>query len=182
MREEVFFTDGKMHLRGQVAMRGKRKRADYILYHQPNLPLAIVEAKDNNHPLGGGMQQGLAYAQILDIPFVYSSNGDAFLEHDRTKVSGPLEREIPLGQFPTPEVLWARYTASRAVTPAMEPIVTQHYYTERGGKTPRYYQRIAINRTVEAIAKGPEAIFQDAAHRAAGVRAGEGMVGAAGGE
>lgn len=159
MREEVFFTDGRMIVRGQMGMRGKRKRADYILYHKPNQPLAIVEAKDNKHPLGGGMQQALDYAKILDIPFVYSSNGDAFLEHDRTKTGGPLEREIPLDRFPTPEELWQRYKAAQQITPTTEPVVTQDYHTERGGKTPRYYQRIAINRTVEAIAQEQDRIL-----------------------
>jgi type I restriction enzyme R subunit len=159
MREEVYFTDGKMHVRGRMAMRGKRKRADYILYHTPHLPLAIVEAKDNRHALGAGMQQALAYARILDIPFVYSSNGDAFLEHDRTRHSGPPEREIPLSRFPTPEELWNRYKAGRQVSPEIEPVVTQAYHTERGGKTPRYYQRIAINRAVEAIAAGQNRIL-----------------------
>ena len=147
-------------MRGQAAMRGKCKRADYILYYTPTQPLVIVEAKDNEHPLGGGMQQALDYAQILDIPFVYSSNGDAFLEHDRTKTSGPLQQEIPLDHFPAPEELWQRYMASQQmISPAIEPVVTQAYHTERGGKTPRYYQRIAINRTVETIAKGQNRIL-----------------------
>ncbi|MDX1523002.1 MAG: type I restriction enzyme HsdR N-terminal domain-containing protein [Anaerolineae bacterium] len=116
MREEVYFTTGKMIVRGQMAVRGKRKRADYLLYHQANRPLAVVEAKDNTHPLGAGMQQALDYAKILDIPFVYSSNGDAFLEHDRTKTGGPLEREIPLDRFPTPEELWQRYKERHNIT------------------------------------------------------------------
>lgn len=159
LREEVCFTDGKMHVRGQMAMRGERKRADYILYYTPNLPLALVEAKDNHHPLGGGMQQALAYARSLDIPFVYSSNGDAFLEHDRLTRRGPLKREIPLERFPTPAELWARYKAGQRISPEIEPVVTHAYHTERGGKTPRYYQRVAINRAVEAIAKGQNRIL-----------------------
>jgi type I restriction enzyme R subunit len=125
MREEVHFTDGRVHVRGQLTMRGKRKRADYILYQTPTQPLAIVEAKDNTHPVGGGMQQALNYAKMLDIPFVYSSNGDAFLEHDRTKTDGPLEREISLDAFPTPAALWARYKAYKNIGPALEPLVTQ---------------------------------------------------------
>ena len=109
IREEVSFTAGKIIVRGKLVSRGKGKRADYILFFKPNIPLAVIEAKDNSHFVGAGMQQALSYADILDIPFVYSSNGDAFLEHDRTKVEGSVEREISLSQFPSPENLWSRY-------------------------------------------------------------------------
>lgn len=159
MREEVHFTDGRMIVRGQMAMRGERKRADYLLYYQPNLPLAIVEAKDNRHSLGAGMQQALRYAEMLDIPFVYSSNGDGFLEHDRTQSGGPVERTLGLDEFPTPDELWARYAASRRLSPTIVPIIRQPYHVELVGKAPRYYQQIAINRTVEAIAKGQNRIL-----------------------
>jgi type I restriction enzyme R subunit len=159
IREEVSFTDGRIIVRKKLVTRGERKRADYILYYKPNLPLAIIEAKDNKHPVGAGMQQALKYAEILDIPFVFSSNGDAFLEHDRTVSEGSKEREIPLNQFPSPEELWNRYKKAKGLNEKEEAIVAQEYYFEQNGKTPRYYQRIAINRTVEAIAKGQNRIL-----------------------
>lgn len=159
IREEVTFTDGRIIVRKKLVTRGERKRADYILYYKPNLPLAIIEAKDNKHPVGAGMQQALNYAEILDIPFVYSSNGDAFLEHDRTVTQGIKEREMPLNQFPSPEELWNRYKKAKGINEREEAIITQEYFYEQDGKTPRYYQRIAINRTVEAIAKGQKRIL-----------------------
>lgn len=159
IREEVSFTDGRIIVRKKLVTRGEKKRADYILYYKSNLPLAIIEAKDNKHPVGAGMQQALNYAEILDIPFVFSSNGDAFIEHDRTVQEGIKEREIPLDQFPSPEELWNRYKKAMDITEKEEAIVTQEYYYEQDGKTPRYYQRIAINRTVEAIAKGQNRIL-----------------------
>ena len=159
IREEVTFTDGRIIVRKKLVTRGEKKRADYILYYKPNLPLAIIEAKDNKHPVGAGMQQALNYAEILDIPFVYSSNGDAFLEHDRTVTQGIKEREIPLNQFPSPEELWNRYKKAKGINEREEAIITQEYFYEQDGKTPRYYQRIAINRTVEAIAKGQKRIL-----------------------
>ena len=159
IREEVTFTDGRIIVRKKLVTRGEKKRADYILYYKPNLPLAIIEAKDNKHPVGAGMQQALNYAEILDIPFVYSSNGDAFLEHDRTVTQGIKEREIPLNQFPSPEELWTRYKKAKGINEREEAIITQEYFYEQDGKTPRYYQRIAINRTVEAIAKGQKRIL-----------------------
>ncbi len=109
IREEVSFTDGRIHVRGNLTTRGKRKRADYILYYKPNIPIAIIEAKDNNHSVRAGIQQALDYATILDIPSVFSSNGDAFYEHDRTVTSGTVEREIALHEFPSPKQLWERY-------------------------------------------------------------------------
>jgi type I restriction enzyme R subunit len=154
VREEVFFTAGQVIVRGKTVNRGIAKKADYILYHKPNQPLAIVEAKDNNHPVGDGMQQALEYAEILDIPFVYSSNGDAFLEHDRTKKSGVVTREIPMEMFPSPEELWARYSGVKGYTPDQEKVATWDYFQNDSRKPPRYYQSIAINRTVDAIARG----------------------------
>lgn len=159
IREEVSFTDGRIIVRKKLVTRGERKRADYILYYKSNLPLAIIEAKDNKHPVGAGMQQALKYAEILDIPFAFSSNGDAFLEHDRTISEGSKEKEIPLNQFPSPEELWSRYKKAKGLNEREERIVTQEYYFEQNGKSPRYYQRIAINRTVEAIAKGQNRIL-----------------------
>jgi type I restriction enzyme R subunit len=103
IREEAYFTKGRVIVRGKTVKRGEAKKADYLLYYKPNVPLAVLEAKDNNHSVGDGMQQALEYAEILDVPFAYSSNGDAFLEHDRTATTGTATREIPLDQFPTPE-------------------------------------------------------------------------------
>jgi len=159
VREEVFFTAGQVIVRGKTVSRGTAKKADYILYHKPNQPLAIVEAKDNNHTVGAGMQQALEYAEILDVPFVYSSNGDAFLEHDRTKKSGVVTREIPMDKFPSPEELWARYSGAKGYTPEQEIVATWDYFQNDSRKPPRYYQTIAINRTVEAIAKGQKRLL-----------------------
>jgi len=155
-REEVYFTAGKIKVRGKLVSRGKGKRADYILYYKPNLPIAAIEAKDNTHPIGAGIQQGLGYAQILDLPFAYSSNGDGFIEHDRATGK---ERELSLNEFPSPVELWKRLNTSKGIDLDQEKIITQDYYYEAGGKIPRYYQRIAINRAVEAITKGQDRIL-----------------------
>jgi len=159
IREEVSFTAGRIVVRGKLVKRGQGKRADYILYYKPNLPLALIEAKDNNNPVGDGMQQALDYAQTLDIPFVFSSNGDAFLFHDRTGQSTPMEVERALDDFPSPQELWARYRQWKNLQPTEEEIVLQNYHDDGSGKEPRYYQRIAINRTIEAIAKGQNRIL-----------------------
>ena len=159
VREEVYFTKGRVIVRGKTVKRGEAKKADYLLSYKPNLPLAVVEAKDNNHSVGDGMQQALEQAEILDVPFAYSSNGDAFLEHDRTVTSGPVTREIPLDQFPTPEELWTRYCQAKGFSPAQTAVATQEYYEGGGGKAPRYYQQIAINRTVEAITQGENRVL-----------------------
>lgn len=157
--QEISFTDGRIIVRKKVVTRGKRKRADIILYYKNNLPLAIIEAKDNKHTLDAGMQQGLNYGEILDIPFVYSSNGDGFIEHDRTKIDGTIERELTLDEFPTPEELWNRYKDYKGITEEQEDVVTHSYYYDQDCFPPRYYQRIAINRTVEAIAKGQDRVL-----------------------
>ncbi|MDV3002888.1 MAG: hypothetical protein N5P05_004543 (plasmid) [Chroococcopsis gigantea SAG 12.99] len=159
IREEVTFTAGRVLVRGKLTSRGETKRADYILYYQPNLPIAVIEAKDNNYSVGAGMQQALGYAEILDIPFVYSSNGDAFLEHDRTRSDRDIEREIPLEQFPTPDELWRRYRAWKGFNERQNEIITQEYYSDGSEKKPRYYQLIAINRTIEEIARGKKRIL-----------------------
>ena len=159
VREEVYFTKGRVIVRGKTAKRGEAKKADYLLYYKPNLPIAVIEAKDNNSSVGAGMQQALEYAEILDVPFVFSSNGDAFLEHDRTGTGDTVEREIPLDQFPTPEELWARYRAAKGYTAAQEAVAMQDYYDGGSGKTPRYYQLIAINRTIDAIAGGENRVL-----------------------
>jgi len=152
IREEVGFTDGRIYVRGKIHARGAKKRVDHILYYKPNIPLAIIEAKDNNHTVGAGMQQALGYAKPLDVPFVFSSNGDAFLFHDKTVKSGPIETEIPLDAFPSPEQLWQKYKAFKGITDEVEAVVAQDYFTDGSNHSPRYYQQIAINRTVEAIA------------------------------
>jgi len=159
IREEFRFTKGRVIVRGKTVQRGEAKKADYILYYKPNLPIAVIEAKDNNHSVGAGMQQALEYAELLDVPFAYSSNGDAFLEHDRTRTTGAVTREIPLDQFPAPEELWARYRQAQGFTTDQEAIVTQDYYDDGTRKIPRYYQLVAINRTVEAIARGNNRIL-----------------------
>src|ERR1035437_8856865 len=158
--EEVSFTDGKIYVRGKLTARGARKRADYILYYKPNIPIAIIEAKDNNHSVRAGIQQALGYATTLDIPCVFSSNGDGFLFHDRTAKGGNIETEIGLDNFPTPEQLWEKYKIYKGiVTPYAEKIASQDYYFDGSGRKPRYYQQIAINRTVEAIASGQNRIL-----------------------
>ncbi|MDR3119866.1 MAG: DEAD/DEAH box helicase family protein, partial [Clostridiales bacterium] len=156
IKMEYCFTDGRVIVRGNTVARGIKKKADYILYYKRNLPLAIVEAKDNNHSVGAGMQQGIEYADILDIPFVFSSNGDAFLEHD---MKNGTEREIALSDFPAPDELWARYVGEKQLTVEQEKLITEPYYFQLGEKTPRYYQRVAINRTIEAVARGQNRIL-----------------------
>ncbi len=159
VREEVSFTDGKIYVRGSLTMRGKRKRADYILYHRPNIPVAIIEAKDNKHSMGAGMQQALEYARIIDIPCVFSSNGDGFVFHDRTS-EGALESILTFDQFPLPAELWEKYKKYKGISsPDQERVAAQDYYFDGSGRQPRYYQQIAINRTVEAIARGDKRIL-----------------------
>jgi type I restriction enzyme, R subunit len=159
IREEVSFTKGRVIVRGQVSVRDDPKRADYVLSYKPGIPLAVIEAKDNNHSVGAGMQQALEYSDILDVPFVFSSNGDAFLFHDRTGLSQPVEREIGLNEFPSAEELWGRYRTWRRLTPAQTAVVAQDYCAQGPEKEPRYYQEIAINRVIEAIAKGESRVL-----------------------
>ena len=160
IREEVSFTEGRIYVKGNLTSRGKRKRADYILYYKPNIPIAIIEAKDNKHSVKAGIQQGLGYADILDIPSVYSSNGDGFYEHDRTCTDGKIEKELSLDEFPTPERLWQRYKKYKGIeTEEQERITAQDYFFDGTDRSPRYYQQIAINRTVEAIAKGQNRVL-----------------------
>jgi type I restriction enzyme R subunit len=157
--EEVSFTDGKIYVKGRLTTRGVQKRADYILYYKPNIPIAIIEAKDNKHNVGSGMQQALEYAKILDIPFVFSSNGDGFLFHDKTNLS-KIETEIQLDDFPSPSVLWEKYKAHKGIiTEKAEQIVEQDYFFDGSGRRPRYYQQNAVNRTLEAIAGGQNRIL-----------------------
>nr|WP_256806804.1 DEAD/DEAH box helicase family protein [Bradyrhizobium sp. Bra64] len=159
IREEVSFTKGRIIVRGKLVTRGKAKRADYILYFKPNIPLALIEAKDNSHSVGDGIQQGLDYAESLDIPFVFSSNGDGFVFHDRTGRSVPIEANLGLEAFPTPADLWARYRAWKGLDDEAEQIVLQDYYDDGTGEAKRYYQVTAINRAIEAIAKGANRVL-----------------------
>jgi type I restriction enzyme R subunit len=160
VREEVTFTKGRVIVRGKLHTRGKQKRADYVLYYAPNLPIAVIEAKDNNHTVGDGMQQGLNYAETLDVPYAISSNGDAFLVHDRTGQHTPIEQHLALDAFPTPAELWQRYCAWKGIAgPEKRVTVETPYYDDGSGKTPRYYQVNAINRTIEAIARGQQRIL-----------------------
>lgn len=160
VREEVTFTAGRIIVRGKLHSRGTKKRADYLLYFKPNLPIAVIEAKDNNHGLGDGMQQGLSYADTLDLPFVFSSNGDGFLFHDRTGHAKQVETTLTLDQFPSPQELWQRYCVWKGLaTPESRQTVETPYYDDGSGKVPRYYQVNAINRTIEAIARGQQRIL-----------------------
>jgi len=155
VREQVYFTDGRIYVQGNQTRRGKGKKADYILYYKPNIPIAVIEAKKNIYPVGAGMQQALNYAEILDLPVAFSSNGDGFLEHDKSGFSHLIERELSLDDFPTPDQLWQKYQKFKGIeTPEAEAIASFDYFFDSQGRQPRYYQQIAINRTVEAIAKG----------------------------
>ncbi len=157
--EEVNLTSGRVVVRGNKAKRDEKtiRRADYVLYYKPGIPIAVVEAKDNKHSVRDGIQQGLAYADMLDVPFAFSSNGDGFLWHDKTASGGLIECEIALDEFPSPDVLWQRYLAWKGIPAAAEPVFAQDYYTT--GKLPRYYQLNAVNRAVEAIAKGQDRVL-----------------------
>ena len=159
IREEVGFTKGRIIVRGKLVSRGKAKRADYILYYKPNIPIAVIEAKDNTHAIGDGMQQALDYAETLQVPFVFSSNGDGFIFHDRTGDGVEKETTLDNDAFPSPEDLWARYRAWKGLTSEEEAIVLQDYFDDGSGKTPRYYQVNAINAAIEAIAKGRDRIL-----------------------
>ncbi|HAG79406.1 MAG TPA: restriction endonuclease [Pseudomonas sp.] len=159
VREEVSFTKGRIIVRGKLHSRGESRRADYILYHQPNLPIAVIEAKDNKHSLGSGMQQALGYAEALDVPFVFSSNGDGFLFHDRSGTGDQVETELSLDQFPSPIELWQRYCRWKGLEGDARQKAEAPYYDDGSGRMPRYYQTNAINRTVEAVARGQDRIL-----------------------
>ena len=158
LREEVGLTAGRVLVRGNKGVRDRKTvlRADYVLYFKPDLPLAVVEAKDNQHSVRDGIQQALKYAEMLDVPFAFSSNGDGFVFHDKTLADGVLEREIALDEFPSPEVLWQRYLAWKGISTEQAPLYSQDYHA---GRTARYYQVNAINRTVEAVIKGQKRVL-----------------------
>ncbi|MFR6290966.1 MAG: EcoAI/FtnUII family type I restriction enzme subunit R [Peptococcaceae bacterium] len=153
---ETQITDGKVNLKGNVVHREKAKRVDYLLYLNTNNPIAVIEAKDNKHSISAGLQQAMAYAQMLDLPFAYSSNGDGFAEHDF--LTGQ-EREFGLNEFPTEAELIARFKRESNITPEQETVIAQPYYSSQTTYPPRYYQRIAVNRTVDAIARGQQRIL-----------------------
>ena len=160
IREEVGFTKGRIIVRGKLHTRGEQKRADNILYYKSNIPLAVLEAKDNSHSVGAGMQQALNYAETLAVPFVFSSNGDGFLFHDATGHADKMEQELALDAFPSPAELWQRYCQWKGIetTEALHTI-EMPYYDDGTGRAPRYYQANAINNTVEAVAKGQQRIM-----------------------
>ncbi|WP_367179813.1 EcoAI/FtnUII family type I restriction enzme subunit R [uncultured Paraglaciecola sp.] len=153
IRQEVKLRDGKVIVRGQLGVRKTVKSADIVLYHKPNMPLAIIEAKANKHEIGKGMQQGLDYARLLEVPFIFASNGDGFIFHDKTNPN-QLETQISLNEFPTPTQLWQKYCAYRGFSDAQLPLITQDYHDDGSGKAPRYYQLQAINKTIEAVSQG----------------------------
>jgi type I restriction enzyme, R subunit len=162
VREQVFLTKGRVIVRGKLHTRGKPKRADYILFYKPNIPIAVIEAKDNKHSVGSGMQQALGYlecAEMVDVPFAFSSNGDGFIFHNKIAKDGKIETELTLDEFPSPEVLWDLYCEHKDITTVQENIITYDYYSDGSGKEPRYYQVKAINRTIEAIAQGQNRIL-----------------------
>ncbi|MDC0922346.1 DEAD/DEAH box helicase family protein [Candidatus Pelagibacter sp.] len=155
IREEVSFTKGRVIVRGKVHNRGKQKRADYILYYKPNIPLAVIEAKDKSHSIGAGIQQALDYAESLDIPFVFSSNGDGFIFHDKTGLSKTIEQELPMDSFPTPSKLWEMHCKSKDIISEKErQTIETPYYDDGSNRSPRYYQASAINTAIESSAKG----------------------------
>ena len=166
-REEVNLTDGRVVVRGKLASRiknpeakGGPKRADFVLYGRPDVPIATIEAKQAKFSVGHGMQQALAYAEMLDAPFAISSNGGGFLLHDRTGLTQPVERELPLAAFPSQEELWSLYERWKGLASAeASRLIEQPFYKDGAGKEPRYYQRVAINRAIEAIAKGQQRVL-----------------------
>ncbi|MFZ3503356.1 EcoAI/FtnUII family type I restriction enzme subunit R [Vibrio harveyi] len=158
IRQEVKLRDGKVVVRGQIAARKKVKSADIVLYHKPSMPLAVVEAKANKHEIGKGMQQGLDYASLLDVPFVFASNGDGFIFHDKTNPE-QLETEIRLEDFPSPQMLWEKYCQWKGYSDEQLPLITQAYYDDGSGKSPRYYQLNAINKTIEAVSEGQDRVL-----------------------
>ncbi|WP_341939502.1 EcoAI/FtnUII family type I restriction enzme subunit R [Marinimicrobium sp. C2-29] len=158
LRQEVKLRDGKVIVRGQMGMRKTVRAADIVLYYKPNLPLAVIEAKANKHEVGKGIQQGLDYARLLGVPFVFASNGDGFIFHDKTNPQA-LETEITLADFPSPEILWQKFCAWRGYTEAQLPIIKQPYHDDGSGKAPRYYQLQAINKTIEAVSAGQDRVL-----------------------
>ncbi|EQV07705.1 type I restriction enzyme EcoAI R protein [Escherichia coli HVH 222 (4-2977443)] len=160
IRQEVKLRDGKVIVRGKVAARRTVKSADIVLYHKPGIPLAVIEAKANKHEIGKGMQQGIEYARLLDVPFVFATNGDGFIFRDATAAEGEcLEKQITLDDFPSPAELWRKFSLWKGYTQAQLPVITQDYYDDGSGKSPRYYQLQAINKTIEAVSNGQNRVL-----------------------
>ncbi|HAI9094481.1 TPA: DEAD/DEAH box helicase family protein [Escherichia coli] len=160
IRQEVKLRDGKVIVRGKVAARRTVKSADIVLYHKPGIPLAVIEAKANKHEIGKGMQQGIEYARLLDVPFVFATNGDGFIFRDATAAEGEcLEKQITLDDFPSPAELWQKFCLRKGYTQAQLPVITQDYYDDGSGKSPRYYQLQAINKTIEAVSNGQNRVL-----------------------
>lgn len=160
IRQEVKLRDGKVIVRGKVAARRTVKSADIVLYHKPGIPLAVIEAKANKHEIGKGMQQGIEYARLLDVPFVFATNGDGFIFRDATAAEGELlEKSITLDEFPSPAALWHKLCVWKGYTEAQLPVITQDYYDDGSGKAPRYYQLQAINKTIEAVSAGQNRVL-----------------------
>jgi type I restriction enzyme R subunit len=162
IRREVTLTPGPVVVRGNVASRNKKKKkfADYVLYKELGVPVAVVEAKDNHHSVGLGLQQALDYSAILNVPCAFSSNGDAFASHNKTaRPPEDIETQFPLHRFPPPAILWERYKTHRGIKDAAERLTLQPYYEDASGKEARYYQAEAINRTVEAVAVGQRRVL-----------------------
>ncbi|MFN0653926.1 EcoAI/FtnUII family type I restriction enzme subunit R [Escherichia coli] len=160
IRQEVKLRDGKVIVRGKVAARRTVKSADIVLYHKPGIPLAVIEAKANKHEIGKGMQQGIEYARLLDVPFVFATNGDGFIFRDATAAEGEcLEKQITLDDFPSPAELWRKFCLWKGYTQAQLPVITQDYYDDGSGKSPRYYQLQAINKTIEAVSNGQNRVL-----------------------
>jgi type I restriction enzyme, R subunit len=158
IREQVYFTAGRITVRGKLVSRGQGKRADFILYYKPNIPLAVIEVKKDNFSVGDGLQQALSYADALNVPFVFASNGSGFVFHDKTLQGSP-ESNLALDAFPSPTELWNKYRAWKGLSDAAEKVVLQDYHTDGSGKEARYYQRNAVNRAVEAIANGQDRVL-----------------------
>ncbi|EIH4602553.1 DEAD/DEAH box helicase family protein [Escherichia coli] len=160
IKQEVKLRDGKVIVRGKVAARRTVKSADIVLYHKPGIPLAVIEAKANKHEIGKGMQQGIEYARLLDVPFVFATNGDGFIFRDATAAEGEcLEKQITLDDFPSPAELWQKFCLWKGYTQAQLPVITQDYYDDGSGKSPRYYQLQAINKTIEAVSNGQNRVL-----------------------
>ncbi|EFW54318.1 Type I restriction-modification system, restriction subunit R [Shigella boydii ATCC 9905] len=160
IRQEVKLRDGKVIVRGKVAARRTVKSADIVLYHKPGIPLAVIEAKANKHEIGKGMQQDIEYARLLDVPFVFATNGDGFIFRDATAAEGEcLEKQITLDDFPSPAELWQKFCLWKGYTQAQLPVITQDYYDDGSGKSPRYYQLQAINKTIEAVSNGQNRVL-----------------------
>lgn len=159
MREEYKVTNGRIIARGKSCKREAPLKADYVLFYKPNKPIAIVEAKDNKHTMADGMQQALQYASMMNVPFVFSSNGDGFVFHNKYVTEGDVEVTLSLDEFPSPETLWEMYHEKNHINPSQDKVIDEPYYSDNPDKQPRYYQMNAINETVETISKGQDRIL-----------------------